>query len=193
MNTENYSAKINGLLPKEFCHFFTHVLMRKSLEPKDMHDEQVPSCLAIMHHEVMFDTVLERVWPTVESIVNEELVPTYAFSRLYHNGDVLESHTDRPACEVSLTIQLGRSHHYAWPIYVGESRYDLAEGDAVLYQGCDVPHWRDECNGPKDYYSGQVFLHYVRKNGPYADQAGDALNRVPPNFQKNRTYLMESK
>lgn len=187
------SIKISNLLPIEFCHFFTHTLLRKSLEEKEMIDQQVPNCLAIMNHEVMFDTILERFWPTVESIVGEELLPTYAFARLYNNGDVLESHIDRPACEVSLTIQLGRSHHYSWPIYVGDKRYDLSEGDAVLYQGCIAEHWREECKGPEDYYSGQVFLHYVRKNGEYADQAGDPINRQPPNFDKQRTFLMEVK
>lgn len=191
-NQKIKSAKISNLLPKEFCHFFTHVLMLKSLENFDA-DPQVPDSLAVVSHEPMFDTILERVWPTVESIVGEELLPTYAYSRLYTNGNKLESHTDRPACEVSLTVQLGRSHHYAWPIYVDNARYDLAEGDAVLYFGCEDSHWREECDGPDGYYSGQVFLHYVRKNGPHANQAGDPENRTPPAFVKNRTALMEAK
>ena len=187
------SAKITGLLPQEFCHFFTHVLLRKSTEPKTFHDEQVPTCLANMDHEIMFDTVLERIWPTIESIVQEELLPTYAFSRLYQNGDTLAPHRDRPACEVSVTVQLGRSHHYSWPIYVGNERYDLAEGDAVLYYGCEAEHWRNPCEGPDNYYAGQVFFHFVRKNGPYANEAGDATVRVSPSFVKDRTIAMESK
>lgn len=193
MESNLESAKISGLLPVEFCHFFTHVLLRKSLEPKSTEDPQVPNSLAVIHHELMFDSILERLWPTVEQIVGEELLPTYAFSRLYHNGDELKPHTDRPACEVSVTIQLGRSHHYAWPIYVGNTRYDLAEGDAVLYHGCQSTHWRDTCQGPDGYYSGQVFLHYVRKNGALANQAGDSMTRNSPEFYKNRTVLMETK
>jgi hypothetical protein len=192
MNPKVLSAKISNLLPIEFCQFYTHVLMMKSLERKQ-YDPQVPDSLARLDHEIMFDTVLERLWPTMESIVQEELLPTYAFSRLYTNGNVLEKHTDREACEVSVTIQLGRSHHYAWPIYVGDDRYDLAEGDGVLYYGCDVTHWRNTCEGPPGYYSGQLFLHYVRKNGPYANHAGDAMNRRAPAFMKNRTHIMESK
>lgn len=192
MNPKVLSAKISNLIPVEFCQFYTHVLMMKSLERKQ-YDPQVPNSLARLDHEIMFDTVLERLWPTMESIVQEELLPTYAFSRLYTNGNALEKHTDREACEVSVTIQLGRSHHYAWPIYVGDDRYDLAEGDGVLYYGCDVTHWRNICEGPPGYYSGQLFLHYVRKNGPYANQAGDAMNRQSPAFMKNRTHMMESK
>jgi hypothetical protein len=191
-NSKALSAQITNLIPKEFCQFYTHVLMLKSLQPKEL-DPQVPDSLAKLDHEIMFDTVLERLWPTVESIAGEELLPTYAFSRLYVNGNTLEKHTDRPACEVSVTIQLGRSHHYAWPIYVGNDRYDLAEGDGVLYYGCAAEHWRNVCDGPPGYYSGQLFLHYVRKNGAYSDQAGDPMNRQPPAFMKNRTYLMEGK
>jgi hypothetical protein len=142
----------------------------------------------------MFETLLERLWPTIEAVVQEELLPTYAYARLYSNGDVLEKHTDREACEVSITIQLGRSHHYAWPIYMGGHRFDLAEGDAVIYPGCDVEHWRDRCDGPEGYYSGQVFLHYVRKNGPYASYGGDTTARMGAvSFEKNSTLLMEAK
>jgi hypothetical protein len=91
-NNKALSAKITNLLPKEFCQFYTHVLMMQSLKPKK-HDPQVPDCLARLDHEIMFDTVLERLWPTMESIVGEELLPTYAFSRLYTNGNILEKHT----------------------------------------------------------------------------------------------------
>jgi hypothetical protein len=123
------------------------------------------------------------------------LFPTYAYARLYSNGDVLEKHKDRPACEISATVQLGRSHHYAWPIYMGGKRYDMAEGDAVLYRGCDIEHWRDACDGPDGYYSGQVFLHFVRKDGPHTDHACDASTRQPWEnmFDKHRTFLMENK
>ena len=104
------AIKVSKLLPLEFCHFFTHVLMRNGLNGCKG-DLQVPNAKAIMDHEVMFDAVLEKLWPTVEEISGEIVLPSYAYSRLYTNGDTLEKHTDRPACEVSMTIQLGRSHH----------------------------------------------------------------------------------
>lgn len=183
---------IPRLLPVEFCHFFTHVLLRQAdLDPKG--DAQIPNAKSILDHEYMFETLQERLWPVVEQVVGEELIPTYAYARLYSNGDELTKHTDRPACEVSLTLQLGRSHHYAWPIYMGGQRFDMGEGDAVLYPGCDVEHWRDPCAGPDGYYSGQVFLHYVRKNGKHADQVGDSLNRRLFSYMKHRTLMMESK
>jgi hypothetical protein len=180
------------VVPIDFCHFFTHVLLRQAdLNPNG--DDQIPNALAVMDHEVMFETLHERLWPVIEKVTGEELIPTYAYARLYSNGDVLEKHRDRPACELSMTVQLGRSHHYAWPIYMGGQRFDLSEGDGVVYPGCDVEHWRDKCDGPNGYYSGQVFLHFVRKNGSYATEVGDSTVRDNYSYGKNRTSTMENK
>lgn len=180
------------LLSQHLCYFFTHVLLRKAdLDP--VSDQQVPSSLTVMHHEIMFETLQEAVWPMIENALGEPLMPTYSYSRLYHNGDTLEKHTDRPACEVSATIQLGRSHHYSWPIYMGGKRYDMAEGDAIIYKGCDIEHWRDACDGPEGYYSGQVFVHFVKKNGQHTSQVGDPVSERPYSYKYNRTKLMEEK
>jgi hypothetical protein len=184
---------VNNLIPIEFCQFFTHVLMRQEFIGGNRGDILVAGVKSVLDHEIMFETLQERLWPVIEDLIGEELLPTYAYARLYTNGNVLEEHKDRPACEVSITIQLGRSHHYAWPVYMGGHRYDLAEGDGVIYSGCDVPHWRNKCDGPEGYYSGQVFLHYVRKNGPYASEAGDSSFRTPVNYVKHRSIVMESK
>lgn len=189
MNNPIYVPK---LLPLDFCHFFTHVLLRQSdLAPCG--DLQVPNAQAILSHEYMFETLHERIWPLIERITEKELIPTYAYARLYGNNDSLEKHLDRPACEISVTLQLGRSHHYAWPIYMGGERFDLAEGDGVIYSGCEIEHWRDICQGPDNYYAGQLFLHFVQKNGCYATEEGDKNNRDVYSYRKDRTSLMESK
>jgi len=191
---DKYGAvHLSALLPKEFCQFFTHVLLCQSERECKKGYEQIPNAKAILDNEVMFETLQERLWSTVEKIAGEELLPTYAYARLYSNGDELKKHSDRPACEISVTIQLGRSHHYAWPIYMGGQRFDMGEGDAVVYRGCDIDHWREPCNGPEGYYSGQLFLHYVKKNGQYTSHAGDSTIRNSVIYVKNRTLLMENK
>lgn len=180
------------LVSLELCKFFTHVLLRQvDLNPGG--DPQIPNAKAILSHDYMFETLQEQLWPTMEQAVGEELIPTYSYARLYGNGDVLKRHTDRPACEVSITIQLGRSHHYAWPIFMGNQRFDLSEGDGVIYPGCDIEHWRDVCDGPENYYSGQVFCHYIRKNGQFLSEVGDKSNRKIYSYDKHRTELMINK
>ena len=190
------SLHLKGLVSEDLRLFLTHVLVRKSFEDEGkFKDNQVPDCLATISHEVFFETILERLWPLVEQATNKNLIPTYSYARLYKNGNILESHTDREECEISVTIQLGRSHNYAWPIYMGSKRYDLAEGDGVIYRGCDIDHWRDKCDGPPGYYSGQAFLHFVDANGPNTDKAWDSSKRkiFPNMFVKNRVFNMENK
>jgi hypothetical protein len=192
---DNFGAMlVKDVVSKEIANFLTSILLlKKDLVPDSaVLDSQVPNALSVMDHDVVTYTVLEQVWPFLEAIVQEKLLPTYAYSRLYTNKNVLEKHIDRPACEVSVSVQLGRSHHYAWPIYMGDKRYELAEGDGVIYKGCNIEHWRNECDGPEGYYSGQLFLHYVRANGPYAEHAGDKKWDTLP-FKKFRNTLMVTK
>jgi hypothetical protein len=72
-------------------------------------------------------------------------------------------------------------------------RYDLAEGDGVVYKGCDLLHWRKPCDGPQDYYSGQVFCHFVRANGPHAEFAGDRRWNGKHPFVRDRMFDMYRK
>jgi hypothetical protein len=191
---KNGYIHVKNVLDKNICNFLTHVLLRKSSQ-QIVDDDQVPNCIATMDHEIMFETILEKIWSDIEYATGKKLLPTYAYSRLYVNGNVLERHSDREECEISVTLQLGRSHHYAWPIFMNGKRCDLGEGDAVIYKGCDLDHWRNACDGPDGYYSGQVFLHFVDANGPYSDRACDIKNRksYPSMFVKNRDLLMENK
>lgn len=196
---ENGYLVVKGMVPKDLYQYLTHLLSRAAdigYGGPSGTDVQVKTAKVSVHHEIVFETVLEQLWPYIEVAVGEELLPTYAFARLYSNKDVLEEHIDRPECEISVTIQLGRSHHYSWPIYMGNTRLDLAEGDGVIYLGNSLQHRREVCEGPENYYSGQVFLHYVRKNGEFADRAGDMAKRPgveQMTFVKNRTIAMEEK
>lgn len=194
---------IKDVVSQELAHFLTHLLMRAPYGYSlGTNDEQVPNAVSTIHHELVFDTLLESVWPYVEQATGKSLLPTYSYARLYTNGNTLEKHTDRESCEISMTIQLGRSHHYAWPIFMGGKRFDLAEGDGVIYKGCDIEHWRNVCDGPDHYYSGQAFLHFVDANGPFASWANDTQVRNGDKtatpirsdaFTKFRTTVMENK
>jgi hypothetical protein len=97
----------------------------------------------------------------LETKTNLELLPTYAFWRMYTSFADLKKHKDRPSCEISVTIQLG-SDGTPWPIYMEDKSILLEDGDGVIYKGCEIEHSREEFQG--DWHS-QVFLHYVDKNG----------------------------
>jgi hypothetical protein len=94
-----------------------------------------------------------------------ELLCTYSFWRMYTMFAELEKHKDRPSCEISVTVMLG-SDGTKWPIFMEGNEIELEPGDAVIYLGCELEHWREEFKG--DWHA-QCFLHYVDKNGPYTE------------------------
>jgi hypothetical protein len=136
---------------------------------------------SILHEFIVIDTpsfygdfVMENLsdflLPKIESAVGMKLLPTYAFFRVYKPGDILKKHTDRPACEISISLCL-RKKGKAWPLYINNTDIMLEEGDAVIYKGCEVEHWREPyTEGTKQ---AQIMLHYVDADGPYTEWKND--------------------
>ena len=108
----------------------------------------------------------------VEKTVNKSLHPTYSFTRIYLEKDDLFAHTDRPACEYSVTVNVARVGE-KWPLWIkdidgNDHEIFLEPGDAVVYRGCDLLHWRKPMNETRTKLNAQFMLHYVDKNGPYS-------------------------
>lgn len=127
-------------------------------------DNQAPNSKSKYNYISFLELLCEKT-QEVSSILEEPVLPTYAYSRVYLNGSILEKHTDRDSCEISLTVHLNGDKE--WPIYIktptGEEKsVILNPGDAMMYLGRQAEHWRDQFNG--SYYT-QVFLHYVRSRG----------------------------
>ena len=133
-------------------------------------DEQVPETYS-HYSDIVMETLLEKLAEPMSKETELELIPTYSYARIYKKGDVLKRHKDRYSCEVSMTMNLGGD---AWPIYLepsGETdkegvKIDLEPGDALIYRGCEVEHWREAFEGEN---CGQVFLHYNDVNGQFKD------------------------
>jgi hypothetical protein len=137
-------------------------------------DEQVIGSFTRGHGDLALDSLMKTMKPKMEEVTGLQLFPTYTYSRIYRAGNYLAHHTDRPSCEVSITIKLSSSDDsYNWPIWMKESEYMLDDGDGVVYRGCDLDHWREVCEAPEGWRMGQVFMHYVDANGPYADYRYD--------------------
>jgi len=116
------------------------------------------------------DTKLSKV--ELES--NLKLFPTYSYWRYYIFGATLKQHTDRTACEISVTACVKKYDN--WPIVVEGKSFELEEGDAILYLGNKQKHGR-----PGTYKGegmAQVFLHYVNQNGPNKNHAYDIEKKM---------------
>jgi len=121
---------------------------------------------------------LEMLCGSCQSVtdhVEEQLLPTYAYGRLYKSGSSLHRHTDRAPCELSVTLHLNGDQ--PWDIKIltpnGPKGLHLSPGDAMIYRGTIAPHWRTEYTG--ESYS-QFFLHYVLSRGPNAFRFFDKSN-----------------
>tara|TARA_R110000803_G_scaffold142653_1_gene208908 strand:- start:818 stop:1366 length:549 start_codon:yes stop_codon:yes gene_type:complete len=95
----------------------------------------------------------------------KDLLPTYTFWRCYTKYSDLKKHTDRPSCQISVTVNIS-GDGTRWPIFMEGTPIHLNIGDAAIYLGCKVPHWREEFSGD---FQVQAFLHYVDKHGEFKD------------------------
>lgn len=154
----------------------------------------------------MFDDYVESKRHIVEEAFGKSLYSNYGYGRQYMKGEHLPLHVDRNGCEITMTITINKSEpDDNWPIYYQTACsprhevYDLMRlpenlkynhevmlepGDALVYYGMTVPHWR----GPLHYdWHRQIFLHYVEQDGKYKEwkyQKREALETDLDNKQK---------
>jgi hypothetical protein len=178
---KNKYVFIKNFLDKHKCEDLSQSLQTIVDSGKYRKDEQCPLSPAVKD-TVVFDTLLQDVLPQVENYVGKKLLPTYAYARLYNPNDELKKHKDRPACEISATLTLGFEGD-PWPIYMASNKIDMQVGDAVIYRGMEIEHWREPYKEGK--WQAQVFLHYVDAEGLHTDQKYDGRSSLNLNNIKN--------
>jgi hypothetical protein len=123
-------------------------------------------------------------------VAQRDLLPTYSYFRIYQQGDICRVHSDRHACEHSLSLTVALSDHKPWALSVERARMDsptpkvdadfggqefsslpMSVGDAVMYQGVHHRHARLDPNPNR--WSAHLFLHWVDAKGAYVDHAFD--------------------
>jgi hypothetical protein len=123
----------------------------------------------------LIETVLLNSLPEMETITGHKLFPSYSFTRVYQKGEELKPHIDRPACEISVTCHIATVGK-PWSIWMQAPGAEPTEcylepGDACVYHGCEIKHWRDPAT--ETDINVQMMLHYVRQDGPNADHKFD--------------------
>jgi len=122
--------------------------------------------------------LLEDCAELVSDLTGYELLPAYTYTRLYHKGNSMDPHRDRPSCEFNVSVNLrnvGGTWDFCW--YDDEEQehsVSMEQGDATIYDGHDTTHFRRPCPVENVY---QTFLHYVDANGPYAGNANEYLKK----------------
>ena len=189
---------LSGLFPPEvLLHFYQ--MMQADLQaagrPLQSFTARGPLLRqpAIEVYALQYKPMLTLLWgltPRIAQVVGRELLPTYAYFRAYQHGDVCRVHSDRQACEHSLSLTIAYGDDRPWALSVATERTDtpkpvvednfggqpygsvaMQPGDGVLYQGTHHRHGRLDPN--PNSWSAHLFLHWVEKGGRYADQAFD--------------------
>ena len=128
--------------------------------------------------------------PRVAQVAGCELMPSYAYFRIYQQGDICRVHSDREACEHSLSLTVELGDNLPWALSLEKRHLDrplanidpdfadeafaslpMSAGDAVMYRGVNHRHGRLEPN--PNSWSAHLFMHWVDAGGPYASHAFD--------------------
>jgi len=135
----------------------------------------------------------------LEKIIGKELNNSYYFDRFYYYGSELTKHKDRHSCEISVTIHIDTNIKKDWPIKVESYNgqvysINLHPGDAVVYKGCELLHWRDPMPSrhnkiervsrrimgkEDDSFYHQIFCHFVLSDGLRNFFGGDSTLNMP--------------
>jgi len=143
----------------------------------DFRDKQAPGDYS-KYGDPIFDALLQMSLGNIQEYTGLNLLPNYTYHRLYTTGTELKRHVDRPSCEISMTLCLGydvsnvdknRYPNFDWPMFVkdingNEMPIHMKPGDALIYRGCEIEHWRDPFIGMNH---AQAFFHYNIKDGMF--------------------------
>jgi hypothetical protein len=169
-----------GLLEPSLARVVYKTLLLHQWRGESFRDNHVPTAAAVSN-TALTDALLLEMRPRIEAIAGCRLVPTYSYARVYFHGDAFIRHADRGSCEVSVSVHLGRDGGEA-SLCFPDVRIEMEEGDGVVYLGCEMAHWREGFTGN---VMGQLFLHYVVADGPFAAHYFDGCpQRFPPSISQ---------
>jgi hypothetical protein len=124
----------------------------------------------------------------IRHAIAHNAIPSYTYFGGYKGGSQLKPHTDRAACEFTLSLNLQQHpHDKPWTLSAGKTALfekdpnwrgrnperipseadtvnaDLLSGDGFLFMGRHLVHFRRGAL-PEGHWTNQVFLHFVQED-----------------------------
>ncbi|MGH7785418.1 MAG: hypothetical protein ACRERC_01040 [Candidatus Binatia bacterium] len=141
-------------------------------------DDQVPDRYRL-HSEPAAMFFHPQLAGLLSRIAAQPVRPSYLYFASYPPGAALPRHVDRAQCELSISLLIDYSPEpdgpCGWPLFLehaalpgGLVAADLGIGDAVIYRGRELAHYRHRL--PDGHQSSSLFFHYVGE-----DFAGDTF------------------
>jgi hypothetical protein len=157
---DNFLSQEELELFKNYC-FFKHRSNQSNFDLTT--DSMETNADTYFGSDPLMEYLLLQKQKLVEKESGLKLFPTYSFWRMYTKFASLKKHKDRESCEISITVQID-SDGTKWPIYMDGKEHVLKNGQAIIYLGIEIEHWREQFKGD---YQAQCFLHYVNADGVY--------------------------
>lgn len=161
---KNRCVLVKNILDKDLCKFISIQGEFDHLRAPKQNSDQV------FGSQEMYDSLSTKILNAIflEKIKNilglESIYTTYGFYRKYHKFQELVRHTDRPECEISISICLDmHQKNKPWEIFFENEKQGTIYsgkpevGDGIIYMGEELPHWREKCT---QKWVKQIFLHY---------------------------------
>ena len=118
------------------------------------------------HNEPVVRFFQHQLSHFVAGVVGEAVRPSYCYASLYREGASLRPHLDREQCLYTITLWVTRSGGVEaprWPLWFrtaeGKACATQSAGDAVLFRGAELPHWREQ--PPPGGEGTTLLFHYV--------------------------------
>lgn len=195
---KNKYVVVENLVSPDVINFLYNYFILKGCTNREFNDsseadkQTYNDFLKGSYNDLAAETLLSQLDKTLSHIVQKNLCPTYSYSRLYVTGEELKVHSDRPACQYSVTVNIGGD---PWSIYYGIldpsskdgvlyngkkvkilNEITLKPGEGAVYMGEELLHWRDPFEGD---HCVQTFLHYVDEDDEnYKNQKYDGRHNI---------------
>lgn len=168
LQTKGYTV-LRNLFPRPMLKAMTRRIRHMQEEKLLVECEQVRERTRVTDEPVQTYYHLQ-LQNYLNRIMEDSIKASYVFTAIYHEGAVLARHKDRKQCRWNLSMVLDATPEItmetAWPIYMEIDEkvvgVNMLPGDAVLYSGTDIPHWRDA--QPPGMETVVSFFHFVDKS-----------------------------
>jgi hypothetical protein len=105
----------------------------------------------VMHNEGAAAFIHDQLTDLVCHVTQQQVQPSFSNLAVYLSNALLDKHVDRPQCLYNISLLIDTNPEVeisdSWPLYLeidGQAEaIRLEMGDAVLYSGTRIPHWRD--------------------------------------------------
>ena len=142
---KNGYQKVTGLITPENAEALAEILWTdiKHYPPKYDPDR---GFVWQLYKSPCLKDLATKLHPTMEKVVGEPLKQTYWYTTIYTNNSYMVRHTDRDACEISLSLNLKSDCNWTLnlqDLQGKEHRFNTKAGDGIYYLGREVSHERE--------------------------------------------------